>query len=1655
MKKFKVAISLLLLIFLMPALAFSSSTAIDNGASWLSTVQNLDGSWGNNADNAALDTATVINTLRHIDNNSPAYWAGSNWINTQAPLITDFLSRKIITLHMTDIDVTADVAALVSSKRTDGGWGGDADATSMVNDTALALQALKAVNYSDTNVISSALGYLISTQNPDGGWGFYQGDDSNVYMTALALQTLSQFKSAFDLQASIISAATYLLTKQNPDGGFGSSLSTVYETALAVMALIDSGQGSALPLQNELNYLSATQQANGSWNDDPYSTALALRALASVKPNLSFSSADITFSNPTPKTGDTITLTANIKNTGSAKADNVAIQFYDGNPASGGILIGETPITSIPAYGSSSASITWTIPSAAARTIFISIDPLNTIDELDETDNIASKNLTSATLPDLSITSADITFSSMMPMPGDPVTITATIRNLGQTAAGSVTVDIYDGDPASGGIALISSVIPSIAGGGSLALNFTTSFTVGSHAVYILADRLNVISEGNEANNTALKTISVEEPVVSDLSVSNADITHMPIHPKEDDVVTISAVIHNIGEATADSVLVRFYLGAPTAGGAQIGSDSIISSLAAREVATLTTTWATTGHAGDNTIYVSIDPSNILTEATKLNNEASHTIKVAARTGADLVIAAPDLNIAPLNPTEGNTVTITANVRNSGTGDAANVLVEFSLGDPNEGGTLIIGSQTIPFIAQGSSAFSQISWSTAGFAGTYEIYANADPVNAIPELNEQNNMTQMALVVAEIQGPDLTINSLGTANMVTDTQTLLIAGTIDVTLQNKGNQAAGIPLELTAFEDTDGNGTLDPGTDNILGRFTYTNNLAAGAAETVAFPVSGNVLFRDNLINVMVDSGNAILEMDETNNLKNTGQQCEYIPPVGQFNPIEKWKWTGSAILPAYKQVIQTPVVARIVDTNGDGVIDDKDVPAVIFISYYSNYLADGVLRAIRGDNGQEIFTVTNPTYRLGPSSTLAVGDIDNDGKLEIVAAKNSSGIIAFKNDGTVKWTSIYGSFSGGLAIADIDSDGNPEIITGATVLNNNGTLKWQGTGGTGSVDGWAQLSIVADLNLDGQPEIIAGNTVYRNDGAILFAVSARDGFAAVANFNDDPYPEIVLATNIVPYGGGAVYLFDHTGKTIWGPVLMPIGGRAGAPTIADFDGDGKPEIGVAGAYRYMVIKSDGSILWQSVIKDSSSHLTGSSVFDFDGDGKVEVVYNDENKLYIFRGSDGKVLFETPNSNGTMFEYPVIVDVDNDGHAEIVVSANGSLYNGPDHGIRVFEDANNTWVNTRKIWNQHTYHITNVNDDGTIPRYEQNNWEIYNNYRCNSLLPDQVLATADITASYITIEQTNYPTSVRVSARLGNGGAVSQIAGIDIAFYDGAPDQGGVLLGSTKTARVLGVGDYEDVSITWTNPSAGNHTVYIVADNTNKFNECRENNNITSASLNIGISQPQILYTPDLEISPADITIIPPVIEGQSPVITAIVHNTGNLGASDAVISFYDGDPQSGGLLIGSVTKSFVDAGATALAEVTWDTMGQSGRNYLHVVVDPQGLIPESNENNNSALIPVDVTPPAKPDLAITGSDIAFSSLNPAEGRLLTLTAMIRNLGLQTANVGVVLYDGDPASGGSLIAMKTIYQIIPFGGAVSMSFDIPTTGMAGNHKYYL
>ncbi|MCL4479393.1 MAG: hypothetical protein M1381_09895 [Deltaproteobacteria bacterium] len=156
----------------------------------------------------------------------------------------------------------------MSYQNLDNGWGIGQFFSTDTLDTALALSALKAVNYSNQTSISNAVLYLVTNQNTDGGWGFYAGDDSNVYMTAMVSYTLEQFARTSSIATVLNNAMNYLVAHQNSDGGFGSSPSTVYETALSFLSLMGSGQGTALPLQNAMNYITATQSADGSWNED-------------------------------------------------------------------------------------------------------------------------------------------------------------------------------------------------------------------------------------------------------------------------------------------------------------------------------------------------------------------------------------------------------------------------------------------------------------------------------------------------------------------------------------------------------------------------------------------------------------------------------------------------------------------------------------------------------------------------------------------------------------------------------------------------------------------------------------------------------------------------------------------------------------------------------------------------------------------------------------------------------------------------------------------------------------------------------------------------------------------------------------------------------------------------------------------------------------------------------------------------------------------------------------------------------------------------------------------------------------------------------------------------------------------------------------------
>ena len=264
---------------------------------------------------------------------------------------------------------------------------------------------------------------------------------------------------------------------------------------------------------------------------------------------------------------------------------------------------------------------------------------------------------------------------------------------------------------------------------------------------------------------------------------------------------------------------------------------------------------------------------------------------------------------------------------------------------------------------------------------------------------------------------------------------------------------------------------------------------------------------------------------------------CRFIPPPGEFSPQMKCRWNGSPNYSEYDDGVMTPVVANINDDNGDGRIDTRDIPDVLFVSYRLREdgccNAPGVLRVISGrcnEDGSvmEHFSVATPF--LDNSAGLAVGDIDGDGVPDIVGMTRTSGTVAFSNTGAMKWTSPYPNGADILtavqpSITDLDGDGIAEVLVGRVVLDGaTGTIRWRGVGGLGINAFLGPMSFAADIDIDGRPEVIAGNTVYRADGQLLwqFAYPSAnsgcqsmgkpcDGYSAVANFDENPEAEIVI----------------------------------------------------------------------------------------------------------------------------------------------------------------------------------------------------------------------------------------------------------------------------------------------------------------------------------------------------------------------------------------------------------------------------------------------------------------------------------------------------------------------------------------------------------------
>ena len=252
-------------------------TEVTRGLSWLQSQVQPDGAVNPALTSAAtLDQtrAEVLHTLSLLA--VPPSALASKVAVPGAPN-SEYMARRVIALGAAGQLQPALIAEIMARQTPDGGIPAFDGYLSDPLDTAFALLAQKTTANADAARISRTLAYLTQSKTPTAGWGANEQD--RVYITAYVLLAASAWKNTNDVAGITTAASDYLLA-QRANGQYVSTL----HNALGLLALAGNTNSGAVlsPLSTALK---AAQSANGSWGDDPYVTAVALRALLFISQN--------------------------------------------------------------------------------------------------------------------------------------------------------------------------------------------------------------------------------------------------------------------------------------------------------------------------------------------------------------------------------------------------------------------------------------------------------------------------------------------------------------------------------------------------------------------------------------------------------------------------------------------------------------------------------------------------------------------------------------------------------------------------------------------------------------------------------------------------------------------------------------------------------------------------------------------------------------------------------------------------------------------------------------------------------------------------------------------------------------------------------------------------------------------------------------------------------------------------------------------------------------------------------------------------------------------------------------------------------------------------------------------------------------------------
>ncbi len=309
-------------------------------------------------------------------------------------------------------------------------------------------------------------------------------------------------------------------------------------------------------------------------------------------------------------------------------------------------------------------------------------------------------------------------------------------------------------------------------------------------------------------------------------------------------------------------------------------------------------------------------------------------------------------------------------------------------------------------------------------------------------------------------------------------------------------------------------------------------------------------------------------------------------------------------------------------------------------------------------------------TYESGEynASSVAIADVNGDGKPDIVVANQSSssvGVLLGNGDGTFQAAMTYnsGNYSDySVAVADVNGDGKPDII-----VANFCTSSQYCTSGLGSVG------------------VLLGN----GDGTFQAPVSYASGgdqavSVAVADVNGDGKPDIIVANNCISGNGdectdatGAVGVLLGNGDGAFRAAVTFGSGSdlAVSIAVADVNGDGKPDLLVANYCASLssgscsnqngsvgVLLGNGDGTFQTAVTYSSGFDTVSvAVADVNGDGALDLLTagacsTEELCVSVLLGNgDGTFRTAVPyGSDNDIVRSVAVADVNGDGAPDLL-----------------------------------------------------------------------------------------------------------------------------------------------------------------------------------------------------------------------------------------------------------------------------------------------------------------------------------------------------------------------------------------------------------------